>query len=223
MIRDGTFVFMADVPSLWYDNKYHKTICKREEGNIMWTRRELKERGKIALHRNYWIVVLVSLIISVLTGEVASAGTNGSRIGKNVVDISGIIPMAMIASILVAILTAGFVYSAFIGNVFEVGGCRFFEENSEHKSKIGLILDGFKNGAYLRNVGTLFLRNLYTVLWMLCLIIPGIVKSYEYKMIAYILAENPQISRKRAFELSKQMMDGQKLDAFVLDLSFIGW
>ena len=34
------------------------------------------------------------------------------------------------------------------------------------------------------------------------MIIPGIVKSYEYKMIPYILAENPQISRKRAFELS---------------------
>lgn len=49
------------------------------------------------------------------------------------------------------------------------------------------------------------------------------MKSFEYKMIAYILAENPQISRKRAFELSRQMMDGQKWDAFVLDLSFIGW
>lgn len=42
-------------------------------------------------------------------------------------------------------------------------------------------------------------------------------------MIPYILAENPEISRERAFEISKQMMDGQKGDAFVLDLSFIGW
>ncbi len=47
------------------------------------------------------------------------------------------------------------------------------------------------------------------------LIIPGIVKSYEYKMIPYILAENPQISRKRAFEISKNMMDGEKWNAFV--------
>lgn len=97
------------------------------------------------------------------------------------------------------------------------------EENSEHKTRIAWIIDGFRNGAYLRNVVTIFLRDLYTLLWTLCLIIPGIVKSYEYKMIPYILAENPQISRKRAFELSKQMMDGQKGDAFVLDLSFIGW
>ena len=48
-------------------------------------------------------------------------------------------------------------------------------------------------------------------------------ESYEYKMIPYILAENPRISRKRAFEISKNMMDGEKWNAFVLDLSFIGW
>ncbi len=68
-----------------------------------------------------------------------------------------------------------------------------------------------------------FGRDLYTVLWTLCLIIPGIVKSYEYKMIPYILAENPRILRKRAFEISKNMMDGEKWNAFVIDLSFIGW
>ena len=94
---------------------------------------------------------------------------------------------------------------------------------SEHKTRIALIVDGFLNGAYLRNVATIFCRDLYTVLWTLCLIIPGIVKSYEYKMIPYILAENPRISRKRAFEISKNMMDGEKWNAFVLDLSFIGW
>lgn len=214
---------MADVPFLWYYVKCHKTICKGEEGNIMWTRRELKERGKMALHRNYWIVVLVSFLISLLTGEIVSSAGNGGRIGQNVVDVSGYIPMVMIASVIVGIIGAGLLYSVFAGNVFEVGGCRFFEENSEHKARTGLILEGFKNGAYWRNVGTIFLRNLYSVLWTFCLIIPGIVKSYEYKMIAYILAENPEISRKRAFELSKQMMDGQKMDAFVLDLSFIGW
>lgn len=191
--------------------------------NIMWTRRELKERGKAALHRNYWIVVLVSLLTSLLTGEIINSGGNGGRIGRNVVDVSNYIPMVMIVSIITAILGAGLLYSIFAGNVFEVGGCRFFEENSEHKARTGLILDGFKNGAYWRNVSTIFLRNLYSFLWTLCLIIPGIVKSFEYKMISFILAENPEISRKRAFELSKQMMDGQKWEAFVLDLSFIGW
>lgn len=57
----------------------------------------------------------------------------------------------------------------------------FMRRTAEHKTRIALIVDGFLNGAYLRNVATIFCRDLYTVLWTLCLIIPGIVKSYEYK------------------------------------------
>ena len=69
----------------------------------------------------------------------------------------------------------------------------------------------------------MFFRDLYTVLWTLLLIIPGIVKSYEYQMIPYLLAENPQMTKEQAFAESKRMMTGQKWRAFVLDLSFIGW
>ena len=42
-------------------------------------------------------------------------------------------------------------------------------------------------------------------------------------MVPYILAENPDMSREEVFALSKQMMKGNKWDAFVLDLSFILW
>lgn len=221
----------------------------------MWTRGELKERGKAALHRNYWIVVLATLVVTALTGGFSNTAGNGSlQDGSNAVagngdasatlmqmffslfgvtgdmiykKLIGPVYAGMYASFLLIlimiVISAGLLFRIFVGNLFEVGGCRFYEENSEHKTRIAWIIDGFRNGAYLRNVVTIFLRDLYTLLWMLCLIIPGIVKSYEYKMIPYILAENPQISRKRAFELSKQMMDGQKGDAFVLDLSFIGW
>jgi len=221
----------------------------------MWTRSELKERGKSALHRNYWIVVLATLVVTALTGGTGNAAGNGSlQEGSNIAAGNGdaasnliqtlfsffgvagdmiyknlIGPMyngMYVSFILILIITAfsvGLLFKIFVGNLFEVGGCRFYEENSEHKTRIALIVDGFLNGAYLRNVATIFCRDLYTVLWTLCLIIPGIVKSYEYKMIPYILAENPRISRKRAFEISKNMMDGEKWNAFVLDLSFIGW
>ena len=70
---------------------------------------------------------------------------------------------------------------------------------------------------------TMFLKNLFTTLWTLLLVVPGIVKHYEYLMIPYILAENPGMDRKEAFKISKRMMDGQKMDTFILDLSFIGW
>ena len=55
------------------------------------------------------------------------------------------------------------------------------------------------------------------------LVVPGIIKHYEYRMIPYILAENPTMPREEAFQISRRMMMGQKMDVFVLDLSFIGW
>lgn len=67
------------------------------------------------------------------------------------------------------------------------------------------------------------IRNIKIVLWTLCLIIPGIIKSIEYTMIPYILAEEPELSRKEVFERSYQLMDGNKWGTFVLSLSFIGW
>mgnify|MGYP006295230481 CR=1 FL=1 len=55
------------------------------------------------------------------------------------------------------------------------------------------------------------------------LIIPGIIKSYAYRMVPYILAENPKIGHRRALDLSNKMTRGEKWKIFVLDLSFIGW
>lgn len=69
----------------------------------------------------------------------------------------------------------------------------------------------------------MFLKQLYTFFWSLLFVFPGIIKSYEYRMIPYLLAENPYMSTDEAFARSRSMMDGEKWNAFVLDLSFIGW
>ena len=54
-------------------------------------------------------------------------------------------------------------------------------------------------------------------------IIGGIIKRYSYKMVTYIIAENPHINPNDAIKISEEMMKGNKLQAFKLDLSFIGW
>lgn len=68
-----------------------------------------------------------------------------------------------------------------------------------------------------------FLRGLYTFLWALLLIIPGIVKSYSYAMTPFIMAENPEMTANEAIKASMEMMDGHKSELFMLDLTFIGW
>lgn len=68
-----------------------------------------------------------------------------------------------------------------------------------------------------------FLRWLYTFLWSLLFIIPGIIAQYRYAMAAYILAENPDMTPSEAITRSKEMMVGNKLRLFCLGFSFIGW
>lgn len=69
----------------------------------------------------------------------------------------------------------------------------------------------------------MFLMELYTGLWGLLFVIPGIIKHYEYFFVPYLLSENPAMETKRAFELSKEMSNGRKWDIFVMELSFFGW
>lgn len=63
----------------------------------------------------------------------------------------------------------------------------------------------------------------FTFLWSLLFVIPGIIKAYSYSMAPYILAENPELTANEALSKSKEIMDGQKFDLFVLQLSFFGW
>ena len=82
--------------------------------------------------------------------------------------------------------------------------------------------DPLKN-EYGRYLGTMLLVFVYTFLWTLLLIIPGIIKSLSYGLTVYILKDNPEMKNNEAIELSMKMMDGYKWKLFVLQLSFLGW
>ncbi len=113
-------------------------------------------------------------------------------------------------------------YNFLIVYPFEVGGCRFYMDAHYTEPKYKTLLTGF-NGNYLNVVLIQFLRRLKVFLWSLLLIVPGVIKNYETFMVPYLLAENPDIDRREVFRLSKKMMDGNKLNLFILNLSFIGW
>ena len=68
-----------------------------------------------------------------------------------------------------------------------------------------------------------FLMGLFTALWSLLLIVPGIVKSYSYSMAYYVLADNPEMTAREALKESMRIMDGHKMELFALHLSFLGW
>ena len=128
--------------------------------------------------------------------------------------------VAVIVSLVV--LAVVILLQVFIFNPLEVGCKRFFMRNLQEPAMVGNIGYAFDSN-YKNTAKTMFFVNLYTTLWSLLFVIPGIVKSYEYKMIPYLLAENPDMTKEQAFEESRRMMQGQKWNTFVLDLSFIGW
>ena len=87
--------------------------------------------------------------------------------------------------------------------------------------KVEKLFDGYKD--FLRIFGTLILEGVYTFLWTLLLVIPGIIKSISYSQTYYVLKDNPELSFNAAIERSMAMMEGHKMQYFLLQLSFIGW
>jgi uncharacterized membrane protein len=130
--------------------------------------------------------------------------------------------IGFIITIVIIASAIGILLTAFIFNPLVVGGNKFFYNNIKRNEDLGVVSFAFDHG--YRNVAyTMFMRDLYTFLWTLLFIIPGLIKMYEYRMIPYLLAENPDMTKEDAFAESKKMMSGNKWKAFVLDLSFIGW
>ena len=185
----------------------------------MWTIKELKALGKQAFKNNYWVSVVAALILgiaiagvttylSVNTGQDFSEASSNSSMTFSIV--------AGTSSIVTLLL------NTFVFRPLEIGGRHFFLNNSDGRANIYDFLDGFRFN-YLNNVLTMFLRDLFVALWTMLFIIPGIVKMYAYSLVPYILTENPEIGAMDAIKLSNEMMKGHKMNAFLLDLSFIGW
>jgi uncharacterized membrane protein len=91
------------------------------------------------------------------------------------------------------------------------------EENIDYER----LFDGFSQ--YIRITLAELLKGIYVLLWLLLFIIPGFVKSYSYAMTEFILRDKPEISGEDAICQSMKMMDGHKMQLFLLDLSMIGW
>lgn len=131
-----------------------------------------------------------------------------------------VVVAAIVLSFIVAV--SAVVVEIFVVNPLYVGIMRFYVRSFDTKPQYKEFFYAFENN-YKNVTGIMFLRDLYTILWALLLIVPGIVKSYEYYMVPYLVAENPAIETKDAFAYSRMMMKGQKWKTFVLDLSFLGW
>lgn len=180
----------------------------------------------MAFKKNYVSAVVVALLMGIF-GTV-SGESSARRVSENSDIYSGnLFNVGMITGLLAGIATVVIlivlVAKVFVGNLLKMGGYRFFILNQTAQPGTEHCLTVSVPDHYVNIVLTMFLRDLFTTLWSLLLVVPGIVKHYEYLMVPYIIAENPAMDYKEAFQISKQMMDGEKMEAFIMDLSFLGW
>ena len=254
-----------------------------------WNRREIKSEGKRALRKNYWRIVGVMLLVTVMTTglnfyspeadiagmnsgrlytnsnanimndwynslETAAEGTDEAQVltflGERYTPKKGVLAQVYNTitadkSVLygtlnsvndmvfkdrfgegVVIMVGVFlsvIFSIFVVNVIQVGHCRFIMENRNYgETKFDRVFFPWRTRKGMR-VGLIMLKkSVFLFLWDIT-IIGGIIKSYSYKMVPYILAENPDMNHRDVFRLSRRMMKGYKWKAFVMDLSYIGW
>ena len=193
----------------------------------MWSRKELKSKAKEVLRRGYLSAFGVSIVITLAEGGWNSRFNSRSRFSiENPDNINSVFHYFInwkIISILLIFFLIALVLRILIGYCLEVGGRRYFIKSAQYDDNKRCLRFGFQDGNYKGITTTMLVKNIYIFLWTLLLIIPGIIKSYAYSMVPYILADNPNIGVNRAIELSNEMTRGHKLDMFVLDLSFIGW
>ena len=145
-----------------------------------------------------------------------STGTNGGINSEIGAFILASLPIIITAALFMAVIY--FVLGSFVGVGYAKFNLNLVDRN---KASFENLFEYFSN--WKTTTITRLLRALYTFLWSLFFIIPGIVAGFSYAMTEYILAENPDLTPDEAIQASKSMMMGNRWRLFCLQFSFIGW
>lgn len=182
--------------------------------------RDYRLTARQNLQGNWGYSVLVALIAAILGGGISTLTFELDIDMEMVYDYTP--RLARVAQKLAYVSTGLGLIQFIVGGVIKLGNCTYLmkQYDGEHGEVSDLFshFDRFADG-FLLNL----LTYLYTVLWSLLFIIPGIVASFSYAMAPFILTENPDMSAKEAITASKELMRGHRWELFCLRLSFIGW
>ena len=201
----------------------------------MFDRKAIKSGVRTRMRGFLGNAILVSLICALLVGDggfvFPGGGSFDSETPDSVqsfsdifselgADLSFVLPIVLV--IISLVLLFAIVYSVFLGNVIAVGQKGWFLRYSRGEyPSVGDLFASFR--IYQPAMLTMLLYSIYTFLWSLLFVIPGIVKSYAYALAPYIIYENPNMAPADALRLSERLMQGKKWSLFVFHLSFFWW
>lgn len=165
---------------------------------------ELKQKAKETLNGRLAEAIMVILITGILGGIASGFSSIGSATENPFLDLIGSLLTLVIDCLL------GFGTLSFFLKLSRDEDVEFKEVFSKTKMAIPYLLISLLTG-------------IFTFLWSLLLIIPGIIKALGYSQAYLVVLDNPDIDPMEALKESERLMKGHKLDYFVLNLSFIGW
>lgn len=163
---------------------------------------EIKRLSKSALSGNWGIVIGVFIIIGVLT-----------VVSNGITQTGGIVGLLLSVAATICIIP-----------VLHTGQVWLNLDIYDQKdASISGTFSAFAKEAYTRVVITNLLIGVYTFLWTLLFIVPGIIKFFSYSQTLYILKDNPELSPNQAITRSREIMNGHKWRLCVLTISFVWW
>lgn len=197
------------------------------------TSKDYKRAALNSLTKKWFMAFLASLVAS-LCG--ASGGTGISfNFGGGTIDtqsadttaieqnIEQILPI--IIAIVIAVLIFALIVGAamlIIGSAVSIGYAQFnLDLVRGYEANIGTLFSKF--GQIKAAICARLLMALKIFLGSLLFIIPGVIASYKYAMVSYLLADDPGLTAKEALRRSDEIMMGNKWRLFCLHFSFIGW
>ena len=190
-------------------------------------RQELKMIGKQALRANYWLSVLVAFLLTIIGGSSVlsvrfNTNPNVTSAPQSVDPQTAKTVLSFLLPVLGIVTVIALLLHIFLFNPLKVGSYSFFRKNVDNENPdLGELSGGFRD--YGHTFITLLLMEVFVFLWSLLLIIPGLMKAYSYRLVPYLLADEPDLTATATLKKSEDMMRGHRWEAFVLDLSFIGW
>jgi uncharacterized membrane protein len=186
--------------------------------------REIKAHARESLKGNWLVAIIASFIAGTFT---AAGGGATTSTGSDDVDFSALSQLSSEEIITTLAVFGGFilfglVVSVLISSLISVGYAQFNLDLVDGVKPT--IVTMFSKG---KQVWTTICANVLifirVLLGTILFVIPGIIASYKYSMVNYIIAENPGITAREALEMSKEMMKGNKFRFFMFGLSFFGW
>ena len=185
---------------------------------------QLRLRARESLKGNYWPAVGVAFVAAIFGALMINGGSYSLNIEEKATELFGDLPKIVKTYLLIAAGGAGALslVNLILGGVVQLGYAQYLLKQQDRE--INSVKDLFSQFDHFgQGFLQLFLRNLYSFLWGLLFLIPGIVKSFAYAMTPFIMAENPSLTAKEAIKLSQEKMMGHKGELFWLSLTFFGW